>query len=96
MVRKLGFIQQRTGKTGIISQGQKARREVKKMMMVKELRDLIEGRFDIAKVVYVDRKDDGSTIFGKAAEFSESTIKDLFKNGYKEALDAVDASYIHS
>ena len=59
-------------------------------------RDLIEGRFDIAKVVYVDRKDDGSTIFGKAAEFSESTIKDLFKNGYKEALDAVDASYIQS
>ncbi|MGB8023414.1 MAG: patatin-like phospholipase family protein [Nitrososphaeraceae archaeon] len=59
-------------------------------------RDLIEGRFDIAKVVYVDRKDDGSTIFGKAAEFSESTIKDLFKNGYKEALDTVDASYIQS
>ena len=59
-------------------------------------RDLIEGRFDIAKVVYVDRKDDGSTIFGKAPEFSESTIKDLFKNGYKEALDTVDASYIQS
>ena len=55
-------------------------------------RDLIEGRFDIAKVVYVDRKDDWRTIFGKElAEFSESTIKDLFKNGYKEALDAVDA-----
>ena len=59
-------------------------------------RDLIEGRFNIAKVVYVDRKDDGGTIFGKAAEFSESTIKDLFKNGYKEALDAVNTSYIHS
>ena len=32
----------------------------------------------------------------KLPEFSESTIKDLFKNGYKEALDAVDASYIQS
>ena len=37
--------------------------------MVKELRDLIEGRFDIAKVVYVDRKDDGSTILIKLLNF---------------------------
>jgi NTE family protein len=50
-------------------------------------RDLIEGRFDIAKVVYIDRKDDGNTIFGKAAEFSTSTINKLRKDGYDAAKD---------
>ena len=30
-------------------------------------KDLIEGRFDVTKVVYIDRKDDQDTIFGKAS-----------------------------
>jgi hypothetical protein len=40
-------------------------------------RDLLEGRFDIANVVYINRKDDGQTIFGKASEFSTKIIETL-------------------
>jgi len=49
------------------------------------------GRFDIAKVVYVDRKDDGNTIFGKAAEFSVKTINNLKEDGYMEANSLLSA-----
>jgi NTE family protein len=48
-------------------------------------RDLIEGRFDLVKVIYIDRKDDGNAIFGKAAEFSSSTINKLREEGYNDA-----------
>ena len=41
---------------------------------IRKYKDLIEGRFDVASVIYIDRKDDGNTIFGKAAEFSTRTI----------------------
>ena len=51
----------------------------------RKYRDLIEGRFDLAKVISIERKDDGNTIFGKAAEFSTSTINNLRKDGYEEA-----------
>jgi NTE family protein len=55
----------------------------------RKYKDIIEGRFDIAKVVYIDRKDDGNTIFGKAAEFSTKTITKLKEDGYKEALKEI-------
>jgi NTE family protein len=57
---------------------------------IKKYKDIIEGRFDIAKVVYIDRKDDGNTIFGKAAEFSTKTITKLKEDGYKEALKEIE------
>ena len=43
----------------------------------------------MAKVIYIDRKDDGNTIFGKAAEFSTKTIDQLRNEGYKEALNVI-------
>ena len=55
----------------------------------RKYKDIIEGRFDIAKVVYIDRKDDGNTIFGKAAEFSTKTITQLKEDGYQEALKGI-------
>jgi predicted HTH domain antitoxin len=55
----------------------------------RKYRDLIEGRFDIAKIIYIDRKDDGNTIFGKAAEFSSKTINELKEDGHKAAEEAL-------
>jgi hypothetical protein len=55
----------------------------------RKYKDIIEGRFDIAKVVYIDRKDDGYTIFGKDSEFSTKTITKLKGDGYKEALKEI-------
>jgi hypothetical protein len=47
---------------------------------------LVKGRFDVTKVVYVDRRDDGLTIFGKAAEFSRETMENLKDQGYADVL----------
>ena len=53
-------------------------------------RDLVEGRFDVTKVIYVNRLDDGQTIFGKAFEFSRETMENLRVQGYKDAQVAFD------
>jgi NTE family protein len=53
-------------------------------------RDLLEGRFDVTKVIYVNRLDDGQTIFGKAFEFSRETMENLRVQGYKDAQVAFD------
>jgi hypothetical protein len=55
-------------------------------------KDLIEVRFDLANVIYIDRKDDGNTIFGKAAKFSTRTINQLRNDGYKEASNVIEKS----
>jgi NTE family protein len=52
-------------------------------------KDLIEGRFDVTRVVYIDREDDQDTIFGKAADFSRETIANLEKLGYDNAHRAI-------
>src|SRR5215207_4686496 len=52
-------------------------------------KDLIEGRYDVTKVVYIDRKDDQDTIFGKAADFSRETVVNLEKLGYNDAQNAI-------
>ena len=53
-------------------------------------RDLVEGRFDVTKVIYVNRLDDGQSIFGKAFEFSRETMENLRVQGYKDARVAFD------
>jgi hypothetical protein len=53
-------------------------------------RDLLEGRFDVTNVIYVNRLDDGQTIFGKAFEFSRETMENLRVQGYKDAQVAFD------
>jgi predicted acylesterase/phospholipase RssA len=45
---------------------------------------LLDGRFSV-RVLRFDRQDDGSTIFGKHADFSETTIDDLMSRGREDA-----------
>src|SRR5919202_6712670 len=59
-------------------------------------RDILDGRSDITKVVYVDRRDDGNTIFGKAFEFSSKTIKELETAGYYDAKIAIQAAFLRN
>jgi hypothetical protein len=40
----------------------------------KKFKDLVVGRFDVTRVVYVYREDEQDTIFGKAPDFSQETI----------------------
>jgi hypothetical protein len=53
-------------------------------------KDLVEGRFDVTKVIYVNRLDDGQSIFGKAFEFSRETMENLRVQGYKDAVVAFE------
>src|SRR5215204_1118801 len=55
----------------------------------RKVKDLIEGRFDVKRVVYIDREDDQDTIFGKAADFSRETVVNLEKLGYNDAQNAI-------
>jgi NTE family protein len=59
----------------------------------RKFRDLIEGRFDVTRVAYIDRKDDPDTIFGKAADFSRETMISLEKEGYGDAQKAIKDEY---
>ncbi|MDQ3837596.1 MAG: hypothetical protein M3270_11800, partial [Thermoproteota archaeon] len=59
-------------------------------------RDILDGRANITKVVYIDRRDDGNTIFGKAFEFSSKTIKELEAAGYKDAKIAIHAALLRN
>ncbi len=61
-----------------------------KFISNRKYKDLFEGRSLLAKVIYIDRKDDGNTVFGKAAEFSTKTINKLRDDGYKEALKEIE------
>jgi NTE family protein len=49
-------------------------------------RDLLKGRFDLTKVVTIERKDDLNNISDKWADFSSDTINQLIENGenYKQ------------
>jgi hypothetical protein len=52
-------------------------------------RDLLRGRFDLIKIVTIERKDDLDNISDKWADFSSDTIKQLIEDGenYKQRLE---------
>jgi hypothetical protein len=49
--------------------------------------DMIEDMVSVDLVVRVERKNDMNTIANKTFDFSDTTIHELIKNGYDEALD---------
>jgi len=51
--------------------------------------DLIMGRFELTKVLRIERKDDQDTVSDKIADFTLPTIKALIKEGENDALLAL-------
>jgi hypothetical protein len=49
--------------------------------------DMIEDMVSVDLVVRVERKNDMNTISNKTFDFSDTTIHQLIKDGYEEALD---------
>jgi NTE family protein len=49
--------------------------------------DLIENMVSVDLVVRIERKNDVHTIANKIFDFSNTTIRQLIKDGYEEALD---------
>jgi hypothetical protein len=57
---------------------------------VRRYQDLLEGRFNIDKIVRIQRKNDSNTIANKIFDFSSSTLRQLRENGYIETNDKLN------
>jgi NTE family protein len=55
--------------------------------------DLVTGRFDMKRVVRIERKDDRDTISNKSFDFSSDTIQQLIEKGYKEARIQIEIEF---
>ncbi len=49
-------------------------------------RGLLKGRFKLTNVERIENTDYEHSIFGKGADFTSKSIRDLIKNGEKDAL----------
>jgi NTE family protein len=67
---------------GILKKRAKSRQRSGK---ARKYEDLVTGRFDMRRVVRIERKDDRNTISNKSFDFSSDTIQQLIEKGYKEA-----------
>jgi NTE family protein len=55
--------------------------------------DILEGQYEIGKIVRVNRKNDEYTISNKIFDFSTKTINQLRESGYSNTLDLSDIEY---
>ena len=56
----------------------------------RKYKDMVEGRFDIAEIIRIERKNDGNTISDKIFDFSSGTIKQLMNDGYEDTIDYIN------
>ena len=49
--------------------------------------ELIKGRFELTKIVRIERVDNEDAIYSKFADFTSETITELIKQGEQDALD---------
>jgi NTE family protein len=69
--------------------GESTTRDVKKR---RNFLGLVEDKF-MVKVYRIDRQDDKDTIFGKASDFTPTTLENLYKEGVKDANEWFDEYY---
>ena len=56
----------------------------------RKYKDMVEGRFDIAEIIRIERKNDEHTISDKIFDFSSGTINQLIKDGYEDTIDYIN------
>src|SRR6266540_1555814 len=64
----------------------------------RKYKEIVEGSFDIAEIVRIERKNDENTISDKTFDFSYETIEKLLQNGYEDTMDTINnriASNVH-
>jgi len=57
-------------------------------------KELLKGRFRLAKVVRIDHKDDGHEVGNKIYDYSRTTIEMLMKDGYCDTLSQMELQSI--
>jgi hypothetical protein len=62
-------------------------------MIPRKYLDIVEGEFEIEKVVRITRKNDENTISFKILDFSSETIRQLRESGYSNSKDLSDVDF---
>ena len=62
-------------------------------MIPRKYSDIVEGQFEIERVVRINRKSDEYTISTKILDFSAKTIKQLREGGYSNSIDLSDVDF---
>lgn len=57
----------------------------------RKYKEIVEGVFDIAEVVRIERKNDENTISDKTFDFSYGTIENLLQNGYDDTMNTINS-----
>jgi len=57
-------------------------------------KEIVEGRFDINRIVRIERENDENTISDKTFDFSSGTITQLLKEGYADTMNLIHAKAI--
>ena len=61
------------------------------LMKPRQYKEIVEGRFDIAEIIRLERKNTENTISDKTFDFSEGTIRELLNEGHKDAVNYIDS-----
>ena len=57
----------------------------------RKYKEIVEGIFDIAEVVRIERKNDENTISDKTFDFSSGTIENLLQSGYDDTMNTINS-----
>jgi hypothetical protein len=60
----------------------------------RKYKDLLGGRFRLTKVVRIDRKDSGNEVFDMIFDYSSTSIENLMREGYCDALTTIGINSI--
>ncbi|MGA7692670.1 MAG: hypothetical protein WCA61_10215, partial [Nitrososphaeraceae archaeon] len=56
----------------------------------RQYKEIVEGVFDIAEIIRIERRNNQDTISDKTFDFSEGTVRQLLGEGYKDSMDFVN------
>jgi len=72
--------------TGLLNQQTKYHGQVLKP---RRYREIVEGRFDIDRIIRIERRNDENTISDKTFDFSCGTINKLLNDGYEDTINVL-------
>ena len=55
----------------------------------RKYKELIKGRFELTKIIRIERKDNLDAIYSKFADFTSETIDELIEQGKKDTLEQI-------
>ena len=58
-------------------------------MRPRQYKEILEGNYNIAEIIRIERKNDEHTISDKTFDFSYGTVIRLLENGYEDTLKMI-------